>query len=62
MSEGKVLLDGPVLEVISQEERLATTFVDPPQLTRLGQKLGLTETVRDQTSFLQSYRQSREHN
>lgn len=61
MSEGKILLDGPVLEVIAQEERLATTFVDPPQLTRLGKELGLPQTVNDQDSFLDAFRQHRRH-
>lgn len=62
MSEGRILLDGQVLEVIAQEETLATTFVDPPQLTRLGKELGLPQTVRDQASFLDAFRQHRRHN
>lgn len=59
MSEGKILLDGPVLEVIAQNEILAATFVDPPQLTRLGKSLGLPETARDQDSFLRAYSRAR---
>jgi energy-coupling factor transport system ATP-binding protein len=58
MSDGKILLDGSVLDVIAQEEILATTFVDPPQLTRLGKELGLGETVKDQASFLKAYQLS----
>jgi energy-coupling factor transport system ATP-binding protein len=61
MSEGKIILDGPVLEVIAQEEILATTFVDPPQLTRLGVELGLAQTVSDQASFLDAFRLARKH-
>jgi len=61
MSDGKILLDGAVPEVIAQEEILATTFVDPPQLTRLGVELGLPQTVRDQASFLNTFRQARGH-
>ena len=60
LSQGKVLLDGTVLEVIAQDETLATTFVDPPQLTRLGKKLGLPQTVRNPEGFLQVYRQMRD--
>jgi energy-coupling factor transport system ATP-binding protein len=52
LSEGKVLLDGPANEVLGQEEILAQTYVDPPQLTRLGLRLGLKEVVRNQQEFL----------
>ncbi len=52
LSQGKVLLDGPAREVLGQEEILATTYVDPPQLTRLGKRLGFKETVRNQEEFL----------
>ncbi len=55
MGQGKLLLDGSVLEVIAQAETLATTYVDPPQLTRLATRLGLAETVYDQASFLSAY-------
>jgi energy-coupling factor transport system ATP-binding protein len=60
LSQGKVLLDGTVLEVITQDETLATTFVDPPQLTRLGKSLGFPQTVRNPDGFLQVYRQMRD--
>jgi energy-coupling factor transport system ATP-binding protein len=56
MGQGIILLDGPVLEVISQEEILASTYVDPPQLTRLGSRLGLPKTVRTPSEFLRVYR------
>lgn len=52
MSQGNVLLDGTANEVLGQEEVLATTYVDPPQLTRLGKRLGFKETVRNQEEFL----------
>ena len=52
MSQGKVLLDGTANEVLGQEEILATTYVDPPQLTRLGKRLGFKEIVRNQEEFL----------
>jgi energy-coupling factor transport system ATP-binding protein len=52
LSQGKVLLDGPANEVLGQEENLAQTYVDPPQLTRLGLRLGLKEIVRNQEEFL----------
>ncbi len=52
MSQGKILLDGRTNDVLGQEEVLARTYVDPPQLTRLGKRLGLKETVRNQEEFL----------
>jgi energy-coupling factor transport system ATP-binding protein len=52
LSNGRVLLDGPVRDVLGQEQILAKTYVDPPQLTRLGKRLGLKETVRNQEEFL----------
>jgi energy-coupling factor transport system ATP-binding protein len=52
LSQGKILLDGNANEVLGQEEILARTYVDPPQLTRLGKRLGLKQTVRNQEEFL----------
>jgi len=52
LSQGKVLLDGKTNDVLGQDEILATTYVDPPQLTRLGKRLGFRETVRNQEEFL----------
>ena len=52
MAQGKVLLDGKTNDVLAQDEILATTYVDPPQLTRLGKRLGFKNTVRDQEEFL----------
>jgi len=52
LSQGRVLLDGPAGEVLGQEQTLAATYVDPPQLTRLGLRLGLKQTVRNEDEFL----------
>lgn len=52
MSQGKILLDGSANDVLGQEEILATTYVEPPQLTRLGKRLGFIKTVRNQEDFL----------
>jgi energy-coupling factor transport system ATP-binding protein len=54
LSKGKILLDAPAQDVLGQEEILAQTYVDPPQLTRLGKRLGLKETVRTQEEFLKA--------
>jgi energy-coupling factor transport system ATP-binding protein len=56
LANGQVLLDGPTGEVLGQEEVLARTYVDPPQLTRLGKRLGLKGTVRTQKEFLKALR------
>ena len=52
LSQGKVLLDGKAADVLGQEEVLATTYVNPPQLTRLGKRLGFDKIVRTQDEFL----------
>ena len=58
LANGQVLLDGAATEVFGQEEILAQTYVDPPQLTRLGKKMGFKETVRNQEEFLNSLKKS----
>ena len=58
LSQGQILLDGPAREVLGQETILAETFVEPPQLTRLGKRLGLSETVTSQDEFLAAYKNS----
>jgi energy-coupling factor transport system ATP-binding protein len=52
LAKGQVLLDGPAGSVLGQEEVLSQTYVDPPQLTRLGKRLGIKHTVRNQEEFL----------
>ena len=39
LGQGRVLLDGPTRDVFSQPEVLKHTYVEPPQITRLGQAL-----------------------
>jgi energy-coupling factor transport system ATP-binding protein len=58
LGQGQILLDGPAVEVLGKEEILATTYVEPPQLTRLGKRLGLPGTVRSTAEFLDAYRAS----
>jgi energy-coupling factor transport system ATP-binding protein len=54
LSNGEVLLNGEVHDVLGQEEILAQTYVAPPQLTRLGKVIGLKKTVIDQEEFLKA--------
>ena len=51
--QGQVLLVGQANEVLDQEKILATTYVDPPPLTRLGKRLGFREPSEIRKSFLQ---------
>ncbi len=53
LSQGGILLDGPARQVFGEEAVLAETYVDPPQLTRLGRRLGFKQTVRNQEEFLE---------
>lgn len=39
LGQGRVLLDGPTRQVFSQPDILQQTYVEPPQITRLGQAL-----------------------
>lgn len=45
MCHGEVLLDGTPQEVFSQVDVLRQSFVAPPPITRVGQGVGLKETV-----------------
>lgn len=56
MSQGQILLDGNANDVLGQEEILAKTYVDPPQLTRLSKRLGFKKTVRNEEEFLAALR------
>lgn len=54
MCEGKVILDAPVREAFAQPDILARTFVTPPPMTRLGQRLGFQETVLNVPELIQA--------
>ena len=41
MAQGKILIDGGAREVLSQTEILALSYVEPPQLMRLAERLGM---------------------
>lgn len=56
MGRGKILLDGPIHQVLEHDEILRNTYVDLPQLTRLGRGLGLSGVVCNQSEFLDQLR------
>ncbi len=41
MAQGSILIDGEAREVLSQTDILAQTYVEPPQLMRLAERLGM---------------------
>jgi len=52
MGQGQVLLDGPSPVVFKETATLATTFLQPPQLTRLAIELGLPGPACTEADFL----------
>ncbi|MCX6046798.1 MAG: ABC transporter ATP-binding protein [Chloroflexi bacterium] len=56
MGQGQVLLDGPAQTVFAQAEVLNSTDVEPPQLTRLGQRLAIGPVVYTVENFLAALR------
>lgn len=53
LSAGKILKDGPTRDVLSQDQILKETYVDPPQITRLGKELKFPAPVITETDFLE---------
>lgn len=45
MRDGQIILDGPTTEVFRQPEVLETTYVKPPAMSRLGQHLGIADSI-----------------
>lgn len=45
LCEGDLLLDGTAREVFGREAALTETDVEPPMVTQLATRLGLSETV-----------------
>lgn len=41
MAQGRILIDGGAREVLSQTDILAQSYVEPPQLMRLAERLGM---------------------
>lgn len=56
MADGQVLADGPAAEVLARADLLATTNVEPPQLVRLAQALGLARAPLTVEGFVEEVR------
>jgi energy-coupling factor transport system ATP-binding protein len=55
MGQGRVLLDGSAETVFAQEEVLGSTYVQPPQLVRLANRLDLGQVVYTADRFMAAY-------
>jgi len=57
LANGEVILDGPTREVFSKPDILESTFLSPPQITSLGQKLGIGADVLSVDEFYSRLRE-----
>ncbi|MHC5228713.1 energy-coupling factor ABC transporter ATP-binding protein [Enterococcus sp. LJL99] len=52
MKKGKVILDGEKALVFKETEKLASSYVSPPPITRLGQLMGLNQLAFNADEFI----------
>jgi energy-coupling factor transport system ATP-binding protein len=57
MRQGQVVLDGTPATIFGETDVLHSTDVEPPQLTRLGARLGLPQAVCNADEFLAAFAQ-----
>lgn len=57
MAEGRILLDGDSRMVLAQENTLAETYVDPPQLVRLAKQLGFKQVPLTVKEFVENHKE-----
>jgi len=55
LQNGQVIFDGPTRRAFSQPEMLATTFLKPPQITLLGQRLSSLSLPNDILTIDEAY-------
>jgi energy-coupling factor transport system ATP-binding protein len=55
MRQGKILLDGNVRQVLGKTDMLAQTNLQPPQMTRLAQRLDVDDSVVTVDDFLRAF-------
>jgi len=60
MADGQVLADGPSADVLALTDLLATTNVEPPQLVRLAQALGLSRAPLTVDAFVEEVRSKKQ--
>ena len=57
MGRGKILADGPTREIFQMTDLLASTYIAPPQITRLSHLLrpfGLTQGILTVSEFCEA--------
>ncbi len=59
MSEGTILADGPISEILLRPELLRQAAVEPPQLVRLALALGYDQAPRTPAEFVTAYAHSK---
>ncbi len=59
LRHGQVVLDAPMADAVGQAGTLASTYVEPPQLTRLAAGLGLRQNVLTVDEFIDEVRHHR---
>lgn len=59
MQYGRVLLDGPAEKVFSQTDILRLSFVTPPPITRVAQKVGMNGTPFTVPAFVELFNSER---
>ncbi len=59
MQSGRVLLDGPAENVFSQTDILRLSFVTPPPITRVAQKVGMNGTPFTVPEFVELFNSER---
>ena len=59
LAEGKLLIEGRTGEVLAQEDLLAQTYVDPPQLIRLAKRLEMKHMPLNVEEFISEYFEKR---
>lgn len=55
LANGQLLLEGPAGEVLAQEDLLAETYVEPPQLIRLAKRLEMQNMPLNVEEFIKYY-------
>lgn len=61
MCSGKVLLDGETSKVFTQVEQLKRSFIEPPPITRVAQKIGIKNAVFTPSEFIKLFNEERKY-
>jgi energy-coupling factor transport system ATP-binding protein len=59
LRKGEIIADGPAEDILQKSELLASASINPPQLVRLAQALGIKAMPRTPEAFLDVYNEHR---